>query len=174
MKQQAPSLAPGFAIDTYLVLDQIGSSAVYRETDEIAADRLVVIRDISQGQYSHPLRVVAFNTVEGWSRDVTEEIARELVDMAVRGGEPLTRSARSFVERVTHEEMTDVIMTIWGGENYVSEMNVEVKVVAPGVGEIVCPECHGDPEGYPTLFPNELGITQCVDCKRTGRIFVAI
>jgi hypothetical protein len=24
----------------------------------------------TQGQYSHPLRVVAFNTAEGWSRDV--------------------------------------------------------------------------------------------------------
>jgi hypothetical protein len=48
---------------------------------------------------------VAFNTAEGWSCDVTEEIARELVDMAVRGGEPLTRSARTFVERVTNEEI---------------------------------------------------------------------
>jgi hypothetical protein len=78
---------------------------VYRETDEIAADRLVVIRDIAQGQYSHPLRVVAFNTAEGWSREVTEEIARELVDMAVGGGEPFTYSARSLFERVTDEHI---------------------------------------------------------------------
>jgi hypothetical protein len=44
---------------------------------------------------------------EGWSRYVTEEIARELVDMAVRGGEPLTRSARRFVERVTNEDISE-------------------------------------------------------------------
>jgi hypothetical protein len=105
MKRQGPSLAPSFGIDTYLVLDHIGSSAVYPETEEIAADRLVIIRDISQGQYRHPLRVVAFNTAEGWSRDVTEDIARELVDNAVRSGEPLTRSARSFVERLTDEDI---------------------------------------------------------------------
>jgi hypothetical protein len=105
MKPNAPSLAPTFAIDTYLVLDHIGSSAVYPETEEIAADRLVVMRDISQGQYKHPLRVVAFNTAEGWSRDVTEQIARELVDNALRSGEPLTRSAQTFVERVTDEDI---------------------------------------------------------------------
>jgi hypothetical protein len=30
------------------------------------------------GQFSNPVRVVAFNTAEGWSRDVSEEIADEL------------------------------------------------------------------------------------------------
>ena len=29
-------------------------------------------------QYSHPARIVAFNTAEGWSRDVTMDIADEL------------------------------------------------------------------------------------------------
>ena len=30
-------------------------------------------------EYSHPVRVVAFNTAEGWSRDVTEDIARAVL-----------------------------------------------------------------------------------------------
>ena len=30
---------------------------------------------ISGGEYSNPVRVVAFNTAEGWSRDVTEDIS---------------------------------------------------------------------------------------------------
>jgi hypothetical protein len=30
------------------------------------------------GQYSHPVRIVAFNAAEGWSRDVTVDIADEL------------------------------------------------------------------------------------------------
>jgi hypothetical protein len=30
------------------------------------------------GQYGHPLRIVAFNTAEGLSRDVTKDIANEL------------------------------------------------------------------------------------------------
>jgi hypothetical protein len=36
---------------------------------------------------------------------VTEEIARELVDIAIQTGEPLTRSARQFVERVLDEQI---------------------------------------------------------------------
>jgi hypothetical protein len=30
------------------------------------------------GQYSNPIRVVAFNTAERWSEDVSEDVAREL------------------------------------------------------------------------------------------------
>jgi len=62
-----------------------------------------VIRDISDGQYSNPVRVVAFNTAEGWSRDVTEDIAREMMDLAHRTAEPLSKPARAFVEWATGE-----------------------------------------------------------------------
>jgi hypothetical protein len=37
------------------------------------------------GQYSNPVRVIAFNTVEHWAEDVSEDIAREIrrrVDLA--------------------------------------------------------------------------------------------
>jgi hypothetical protein len=105
MKQTAPSLAPTFDIDTYLVVDEIAHSRVYRETEEIDADRAAVVLDIAAGQYSRPLRVVAFNTGEGWARDVSEEIAREMIDAAVRSGRPLTRSARSFIERVSEADI---------------------------------------------------------------------
>jgi hypothetical protein len=35
------------------------------------------------GQYSDALRVVAFNTAEGWSRDVSEDIAAEVLEEAL-------------------------------------------------------------------------------------------
>ena len=35
-------------------------------------------------QYSHPARIVAFSTAEGWSRDVTIDIADELRRLGVR------------------------------------------------------------------------------------------
>ena len=44
-----------------------------RGTDAERADRETLIRDLVEGQYSHPVRIVAFNTTEGWSRDVTVE-----------------------------------------------------------------------------------------------------
>jgi hypothetical protein len=43
--------------------------------------------------------VVAFNTVEGWSRDVTEDIARALLDREAREGD-LSESAKEFVEHM--------------------------------------------------------------------------
>jgi hypothetical protein len=37
-----------------------------------------VIRHLLEGQYSNPVRIVGFNTAEGWSRDVSEDVAKEL------------------------------------------------------------------------------------------------
>jgi hypothetical protein len=65
--------------DTYLVLDDLGRfGRVWRETAEADANHETVIRDLLDDQYSRPRRIVAFNTAEGWSRDVTVDIADEL------------------------------------------------------------------------------------------------
>lgn len=37
-----------------------------------------VVSDLLTGQYSNPLRVVAFNVAEGWSRDAPGDVAHEL------------------------------------------------------------------------------------------------
>ena len=78
----SPSIAPhGPDQDTYLVLDDFGPSFIgraWRETDEESADRETLIRDLLAGEYNNPVRIVAFNTAEGWSRDVTVDIADEL------------------------------------------------------------------------------------------------
>ncbi|MBB2731698.1 MULTISPECIES: hypothetical protein [Bradyrhizobium] len=37
-----------------------------------------VIQDLLAGEYRKPIRVVAFNTAECWSQDVSEDIAREI------------------------------------------------------------------------------------------------
>ncbi len=41
--------------------------------------------------------MIAFSTAEGWARDMRQDIAREIVDTS----EPLSESARDFVERVS-------------------------------------------------------------------------
>jgi hypothetical protein len=43
-----------------------------------AADREKMIRDVVDAHYYKPVRIVAFNTTEGWARDVTVDIADEL------------------------------------------------------------------------------------------------
>jgi len=44
---------------------------VRRVTDEAEADKETIIRMICEGQYQKPIRVVCFNTTEGWAGDVT-------------------------------------------------------------------------------------------------------
>jgi hypothetical protein len=34
-----------------------------------------VIADLLSGQYKNPVRIVAFNTVEKWSQDISEDVA---------------------------------------------------------------------------------------------------
>ena len=65
--------------DVYLVLEDFGRlGRAWRETDEAATDRVTLIRNLIDEQYEHPVRIIAFNTAEGWSRDVTVDIADEL------------------------------------------------------------------------------------------------
>jgi hypothetical protein len=76
----SPSIAPHDGHqDIYIVLDDFGSlGRAWRETDEAGANRAALVRNLLDGQYENPVRIVAFNTTEGWSRDVTVDIADEL------------------------------------------------------------------------------------------------
>jgi hypothetical protein len=95
-----PSLVPDYDVTVFIVLDDYGKNGkVYRETDEARADLHAVVTDIIEGQYDNPTRVVAFNTAEGWARDVTEDIAREIQERSQRAAEPLEGAARTFVDR---------------------------------------------------------------------------
>lgn len=75
-----PSIVPAGDDQTvYLVADDLGKlGSVWRETDADATDLETVISDLLTGQYHSPIRVIAFNTVERWSEDVSEDVAHEL------------------------------------------------------------------------------------------------
>jgi hypothetical protein len=76
----SPSIVPHrIDQDTYLVLDDFGPlGRAWRETDEESTDRETLIRGLLTGEYESPVRIVAFNPAEGWSRDVTVDIADEV------------------------------------------------------------------------------------------------
>jgi hypothetical protein len=78
--RSSPSIAPnGLERDIYLVLDDFGRlGRAWRETDEAGASRPTLVRNLLEGQYENPVRIVAFNVAEGWCRDVTLDIADEL------------------------------------------------------------------------------------------------
>jgi len=81
--RRSPSMVPSDAgHDTYLVLDDLGRflgrfGRVWRETAEQDANHETLIRDLLDDQFSRPTRIIAFNTTQGWSRDVTLDIADE-------------------------------------------------------------------------------------------------
>ncbi len=95
----SPSIVPhGADQDTYLVLDYFGrTGCAWRETDVESADRETLIRDLVEGQYRKPVRIVAFNTTEGWCRDVTVDIADELRRRYAEFGE-MPDSILDFIE----------------------------------------------------------------------------
>jgi hypothetical protein len=96
----SPSIAPREPEqDTYLVLDDFGGrlGCSWRETLAHSADRETLIRELVNGEYNQPMRIVAFNTSEGWSRDVTVDIADELRRRYAEFGE-VPESILDFME----------------------------------------------------------------------------
>jgi hypothetical protein len=99
---QSPSIVPpGNDQDVYLVLDDFGGriGSAWRETDAEAARLETVIADLLDGQYSSPVRVIAFNTAEGWSRDVSGTVAHELRRRCAEQARELPAYLQDFVER---------------------------------------------------------------------------
>jgi hypothetical protein len=87
-------------ITVYLVLNDNGKLGLaYVETDPAEADRESIIRNFLSGQYGNAVRVVAFNTAEGWSWDVSEDIAREVLQRAIDAGENLGEDTGRFIDR---------------------------------------------------------------------------
>ena len=99
------ALAPGEPdVTVHIVLNDFGElGRAYVETDQAEADEATIVENILGGQYSHPLRVVAFNTAEGWARDVTEDIARAVLSKADSEHRSIGKPAQGFVERVLGE-----------------------------------------------------------------------
>jgi hypothetical protein len=93
----SPTLAPSLDVTIYLVLDDFGKiGRAYREADEEASDIETIITSMLSGQYTKPMRVVAFNTAEGWSRDVSE-LGRCSIDASNRASPCLQQPARLWL-----------------------------------------------------------------------------
>ena len=61
-----------------------------------------------------------------------------------------------------------MLMSVWGGENHVTEAATDVEPIAPGIGQIICPECGGDQGRYRKLFPEEIACVAVWTAKAPG------
>src|ERR1700729_1323166 len=87
-------------VTAYIVLEDFGDlGRAFRETDIAEANHDTIVRNMISGEYEDPLRVVAFNTVEGWSRDVSEEIAYDVLDRAYDPDTTLSAGAKRLIDR---------------------------------------------------------------------------
>src|SRR3982750_917538 len=75
-----PSIVPNETDHTvYLVAVDFGNlGRAWAEVDYETTDLETVIQDLLTGQYTNPIRVVAFNIAERWSEDVSADVAQEL------------------------------------------------------------------------------------------------
>jgi hypothetical protein len=99
MNKRTPAAVPYGADQTvYLVVDRFGAlGSVYRETEVERTDIETIIADLLSGQFSDPVRVIAFNTLEHWSDDVSEEIATEIQARCDIEGTPVPDHLSDFV-----------------------------------------------------------------------------
>ena len=99
--RRSPSIVPlGNDQEIYLVLDDFGAlGSAWREANVEDTDLQTVITYLLQGQFANPVRVIGFNTTEGWSRDVSEDVARELRQRCANQDRELPEFLREFVER---------------------------------------------------------------------------
>ena len=92
---------PSWAEETvYIVENDFGpAGAALVETDPEYADFENTITGLLESQFSNPLRVIAFNTAERWSEDVSEDVTRELrrrCDLQLRD---VSSAIQDFVKR---------------------------------------------------------------------------
>jgi hypothetical protein len=100
---RTPMVVPFGADQTvYLVIDRFGQSgSVYRETEVEQTDLEAIIPDLMSGQFNDPIRVVAFNTLEHWSEDVSEYIAFEIQTRCDIQGTAVPEHIQDFVTNYT-------------------------------------------------------------------------
>jgi hypothetical protein len=95
----SPSIVPEEADrDVYLVLQDFGPlGRAWGEIDESKTDLETLLRYLLEGQYENPVKIVAFNIAQGWSRDVTSSVANAL-RKACPDSDEIPPSLQDFLE----------------------------------------------------------------------------
>lgn len=102
---RSPSLAPAFDEAVHLVLCDFGKQGLaYVETEPLTTEQNVVSNMLA-GQYTHPVQVLAFNVAEGWSRDVSEDVANEVLERARKENRVIPAGTQEFLEDLLDEEL---------------------------------------------------------------------
>ena len=95
----APTLYRSPVQTAFIVEDDVGKfGRVFSETDVARADRETTLNNLYTHQYHDPVRVIAFNTQQGWSRDVSVEVADKVLRKVESAHGALPSATRAFLE----------------------------------------------------------------------------
>lgn len=90
----------GGAVTVYIVVNDHEPFRVYYVEAKLGdADLETIIQNFITGQYDCPIRVVAFNRAERSMQDVSEDVAREVLDRAVDADRNLSDGTKAFIDR---------------------------------------------------------------------------
>jgi hypothetical protein len=93
-----PSIVPYGADQTvYLIVDSFGSGSIRRQIEIERTDLETIVADLLSGQFNDPVRIVAFNTLEHWADDISEEVADEILSRCDIEGIAVPEDMRDFV-----------------------------------------------------------------------------
>jgi hypothetical protein len=100
-KGPSPSIVPYGADQTvYLVIDRLDARGTADREIEVERSNIeTIIIELMCGQFNDPVRIVAFNTLEHWSDDVTAEVAAEIQTRCDIDGEPVPEHLKEFMAR---------------------------------------------------------------------------
>ncbi|MFK4499222.1 hypothetical protein ABIF90_000629 [Bradyrhizobium japonicum] len=99
------SIAPNGDETIYLVTSNFGRNGnAWREADVERALE-TVIQDLLAGEYRKPIRIVAFNTAERWSEDVSQDIAREIQRRCNLQLSDVPSYLQEFVDRYSPQDL---------------------------------------------------------------------
>jgi hypothetical protein len=91
-----PSVPYGADQTVFVVVENTGTGGAEREVE--CSDLETVIAELLAGQFEDPVRVLAFNTLEHWSKDLSADVAREIQLRCDMDGVPVPDYLQDFVE----------------------------------------------------------------------------
>ena len=110
---KSPSIVPGQANVTMHVIEcRSNKVSFFRERDSDRFGLRDTVDDILTGQVEDVARVYAFNLAEGWSRDVTEDVCRDVANRAANEGHEISRELYELIENVCGIEMAQGLRII--------------------------------------------------------------
>jgi hypothetical protein len=98
MPRTAWSVPYGADETAFVVIDRLGRrEGVEREIEVERSDIETIISELVAGQFNDPARVIAYNTLEHWSQDISEDIALEIQSRCDIEGAAVPEHIRDFV-----------------------------------------------------------------------------